>query len=145
MPKPFDLGDADPRTRLRRLPPDRTDALQAALSALGRAWDGAESAAFLLPLAEAGFTADLMRDFAERLPAGWPRDHREVYFDFRLGRWSRHLEPPTLAECLDEHVRTAGTPEEGLDYAKREWNAFLERQAGTGDLRGGDREPGGAG
>jgi len=127
MGKPFRLDESDPASRLRRLLPSQAEALESALRSLGKAWESPATAAFLLPFAEAGLSADVMRRLAERLPPGWPHDHRELYFDFRLDRWMRHLEPPTLAECLDEYVRTAPTPEEGLEYAKKEWEAFLAR------------------
>ena len=127
MGKPFRLDDSDPASRLRRLAPSQAEALEGVLRSLGKAWEGPEAAAFLLPFAEAGFSAALMGRLAEKLPSGWPFDHRELYFDFRLDRWMRHLEPPTLAECLDEYVRTAPSPAEGLEYAKRDWDAFLAR------------------
>ncbi len=127
MGKPFRLDDSDPAARLRRLSSPQAEALETALQSLGKAWEGPLAAAFLLPFAEAGFPAALMGRLAEKLPPGWPLDHRELYFDFRLDRWMRHLEPPTLAECLDEYVRTAASPEEGLEFAKREWEAFLAR------------------
>lgn len=127
MGKPFRLDESDPAARLRRLSPAQAVALEGALASLGKAWEGPIAAAFLLPLAEADFPASLMRRWAEKIPAGWPLDHRQMYFDLRLDRWIRHLEPPTLAECLDEYVRTAASPEEGLAYAKREWEAFLGR------------------
>jgi hypothetical protein len=127
MGKPFRLDESDPAARLRRLSPVQAGALEAALQSLGKAWEGPMAAAFLLPFAEADFPASLMRRWAEKIPAGWPLDHRVMYFDLRLDRWIRHLEPPTLAECLEEYVRTAASPEEGLAYAKREWEAFLSR------------------
>ena len=130
MGQPFRLEDSDHLVRLRRLSPPQPEALEGALRALGNGWDGPEAAAFLLPLAEAGIPAPVLIGLAEKLPAAWPRDHRQTYFDFRLARWMRHLEPPTLAECLDEYARTAETPEQGLAYARREWEAFLKRQGG---------------
>jgi hypothetical protein len=128
MGKPFRIGDTDPAHRLARLSPAQAEALESALRALGKDWDGPEAAAFLLPLAEAGFPAAVLRRLAEKIPPGWPRDHRETYFDFRLDRWMRILEPPTLAECLEEHLRNAASPEEGMAFVKREWEAFLKRQ-----------------
>jgi hypothetical protein len=133
MGKPFRLDDSDPTSRLRRLAPPQAEALESVLRSLGKEWDGPEAAAFLLPFAEAGFPAAVMGRLAEKLPPGWPRDHRESYFDFRLDRWMRLLEPPTLAQCLDEYVRTAASPSEGLEYVKREWEAFLLRWKNTAD------------
>lgn len=128
---PFRMDDSNPTVRLRRLSPSQAEALETVLRSLGKAWEGPAAAAFLLPLAEAGFPAALMGRLAEKLPPGWPTDHREVYFDFRLDRWMRILEPPALAECLDEYVRTAPSPAEGMDYVKREWTAFLARWEGA--------------
>jgi hypothetical protein len=128
MGKTFRLGDSDPAHRLARLTPGQAEALESALGALGKDWDGPAGAAFLLPLAEAGFPAAVMRRLAEKIPPGWPRDHREIYFDFRLDGWMRILEPPTLAECLEDYLRNAASPEEGMDFLKREWDAFLKRQ-----------------
>jgi hypothetical protein len=136
MGKPFRIGDSDPALRLARLGPAQAEALETALKTLGTAWDGPEAAFFLLPLAEAGFPSALMIRLAERLPPGWPRDHRETYFDFRLDRWMRILEPPTLADCLDEYMRNAPSPQEGMAYLKREWEGFLKRQAAGRDAQG---------
>lgn len=127
MDKPFRPQDYDVEARLRRLEPDQAQALESALRGLGQAGEAREMALFLLPLAEAGLAAAQMRRLAGKVPAGYPLDHREIYFDFRLDRWMRILEPPTLAECLDAYVSTAETPAEGLAYARREWAAFLKR------------------
>lgn len=136
MGKPFRMNDSDPAARLMRLSPSQAEALETVLGSLGKAWDGPEAAGFLLPFAEAGLSAEVMGRLAGKLPPGWPRDHRQAYFDFRLDRWMRILEPPTLAECLDEYVRTAASPEEGLGYAKREWEAFLARWKNAADKTG---------
>jgi hypothetical protein len=50
-----------------------------------------------------------------------------MYFDFRFDRWMRHLEPPTLAECLDEYMLTAPSREEGMEYVRKVWEEFLQR------------------
>jgi hypothetical protein len=128
MAKPFRLGDSDPALRLARLAPSQAEALESALQALGKDWDGPQSALFLLPLAEAGCPAALLIRLAGKIPPGWPRDHRETYFDFRLDRWMRILEPPTLAQCLDDYLRNAPSPQVGMAFLKREWGEFLKRQ-----------------
>jgi hypothetical protein len=127
MDKPFRPEDHDVEARLRRLEPARAAALEATLQGLGRAGEGPDMAYFLLPLAESGLDAPQMLRLARRIPEEYTLDHREIYFDFRLDRWMRILEPPTLAECLDSYVHTAPSPEEGLAYARREWEAFLKR------------------
>jgi hypothetical protein len=129
MGKPFRLGDSDPALRLARLSPAQAQALESALRALGKDWEGPEAAVFLLPLAEAGLPTSVLLHLAGKIPPGWPRDHRETYFDFRLDRWMRILEPPTLAECLEDYLRNATSPEAGMAYLRREWEAFLKREA----------------
>jgi hypothetical protein len=130
MDKPeFRLSDHDVESRLRGLPPKQAQALEQALEGMGKAGEGAEMAWFLLPLAEAGLDGALMARIAAKVPGGWPLDHREMFWDFRLDRWIRHLEPPTLPELLDELVRNAETPEQGMAYIRREWEAFLGRQS----------------
>lgn len=128
MGKPFRLDDSDPGLRLARLGTAQAEALESALQALGADWDGPESARFLLPLAEAGCPAAVLIRLAGKVPPGWPRDHRETYFDFRLDRWMRILEPLTLAECLEDYLRNAPSPAAGLAYLKQEWEGFLKRQ-----------------
>lgn len=131
MGKAFRLGDSDPAHRLARLEPMQAEALESALRELGKSWDGPEAAAFLLPLAEAGLPAAVMRRLAGKIPPGWPRDHREIYFDFRLDRWMRILEPPTLSECLEDYLANATSPEAGMAFLKGEWEAFLKRRGST--------------
>jgi hypothetical protein len=128
MGKPFRLDHSDPGLRLARLGTAQAEALESALKALGKDWEGPESAYFLLPLAEAGCPAAVLIRLAGKVPPGWPRDHRETYFDFRLDRWMRILEPLTLAECFEDYLRNAPSPGEGMAYLKREWEGFLKRQ-----------------
>jgi hypothetical protein len=134
MRKPFRLEDSDPSERLRRLTAAQAEALESALRSLGKDWEGPAAAAFLLPLAEAGCPAPLMRRLAAKFPPDWPRDHREAYFDFRLDRWMRILEPPTLAECMEEYVRSAESPEEGLAFVRREWERLAKRIGGSEEV-----------
>ena len=132
MPKPeFRLSEHDIEARLKRLPPEQAEALETALKSLGKAGESEPMAHFLLPMAETGLTAAQMRRLAEKVPPGLPLDHREMFYDFRLDRWIRHIEPPTLAECLDECVDHAESPAEGLAYAKRIWAEFLRRRGAS--------------
>lgn len=131
MEKPgFRLGDYNVEARLRNLASSQAEALEKALRVLGKAGGSAEMAHFLLPLAEGGLDADQMKRLASKVPAGWSLDHREMFWDFRLDRWIRHLEPPTFPELLDEIARNAETPEQAMAYLKKEWDAFLHRQGG---------------
>jgi|SRR5690606_2915004 len=130
--KGFRIGDHDVEARLARLDGVQAAALEGALSALagkvppGRG-DRNGLPHFLLPLAESGLTAGQMIGLAGKVPVGFPLDHRDIYFDFRLGRWMRHLEPPTLMACLEEYLGSAETPAEGLAYVQEEWRKFLLR------------------
>jgi hypothetical protein len=131
--KPFRINDHDVKSRLSRLAPDQAEALVAALEALGPKPEAGEREGlpgFLLPLAESGLSAAQMIRLAGLVPEAFPLDHREIYFDFRLGRWLRHLEPPTIAQCLDEYMEHAETPAAGLAYLRDQWQGFLRRYGG---------------
>lgn len=87
---------------------------------------------FLLPYAAFGMDSAQMLGLLEMLPAGSPLSHREMYYDFRLGRWQKHVEPPTLEECLEEYLASAPSREEGLDYLDKAFRAFRARHAAGG-------------
>jgi hypothetical protein len=137
---PLRLSEHDIESRLAQLSPAQAEALESALSAAGgSALDrvgGEDLPYFLLPLAEAGLSGIQIRTLMEKVPSGFPLDHREIYFDFRLGMWIRHLEPPTVSGILEEYLATAETPEQGLAYLKGEWRGFLRRHgfASEGDV-----------
>lgn len=129
----FHLPDHEPEARLARLHPTRLEALEKALSRLstsalmlGRTESDQDALPlFLLPMAEFGLTCEQMVRLAERMPAELPLDHRIAYFDFRLDIWIRHIEPPTIAECLEEYFGSADSPEQGMAYLREQWQAFL--------------------
>lgn len=127
----FRMSEHDIESRLAKLTPAQAEALESALSAAGGTASGRRGGedlpVFLLPLAEAGLSGTQMRSLLGKVPAGFPLDHREIYFDFRLGVWIRHIEPPTVSGILEEYLATAETPEQGLAYLKGEWRGFLER------------------
>lgn len=136
--KGFRIGDHHVEARLSRLSASQAGALETALAGLAKNPDrgqrGGEADGlphFLLPLAESGLSASQMIALAGKVPMDFPLDHRDIYFDFRLGRWMRHLEPPTLSECLEEYVGSAETQVEGLAYVKEEWRKFLARHPGA--------------
>lgn len=120
----FDLDGLRAEARIADLEPARRDALASALERAGHR-EGLRD--FLLPLAAAGLDAGQMLDLVGRVPAGWPLSHREMYYDFRLARWQKHVEPPTLPELLEEYLSSASTREEGLAYLRKEWKRFLAR------------------
>jgi hypothetical protein len=136
MDKPiFHLGDHEMSSRLAKLSHSQLVALESAISkqieieatqngpdALKRDWP-----VFLLPLAEFGLTDIQMLRLAEKVPKGFVIDHREIYFDFRLDRWIKHIEPPTLFECLEEYLASAESQADGMVYLEKEWQAFLHR------------------
>lgn len=123
----FDLDGLGPDARIAELEPAKRKALEAALEEAG-ARQGLRE--FLLPLAAAGLDADQMLDLLGRVPAGWPLSHREMYYDFRLARWQKHIEPPTLRDLLEEYLASASSKEEGLAYLRKEWARFLARNGG---------------
>jgi hypothetical protein len=89
----------------------------------------AQRLALLLPLAEFGLGAELIVKLMLAVPEGWPWDHREIYYDFRLGKWMRHIEPPTISQCLDEYFEHSESPESALAYLRDQWERFLRRHA----------------
>ncbi len=127
METPFRLSDHDPEARLQKLDASQAEALEKALEALGPAGEAREMALFLLPMAEAGLTAAQLHRLVTKIPAGYALDHREMFYDFRLDRWIKHLEPPSLAECLEEYLHNAETPAQGLAYVRKVWEDFLRR------------------
>jgi hypothetical protein len=82
---------------------------------------------FLLPMAEMGMTMQQMSALAQKVPDGWPFDHREIYFDFRLQRWMRILDAPTIDECLEDYVQHAPTQSEALSYLENRVEKFFSR------------------
>ena len=133
MEKPgFRMSDHEVESRLAKLSPGQAEALEQALAGLSSGVQGKGEnrdglPLFLLPMAEAGFTAAQIRALAEKVPQGFPFDHREIYFDMRLGRWIRHIEPPTVSEILDEYMESAGSPADGYAFLKAQWQGFLKR------------------
>ncbi len=131
----FHMSDHEPEARLARLSPAQAEALEQALSRLSdpdsppRKIASAKSGlpVFLLPLAEFGLTSAQLIRLADLVPADFPFDHRQIYFDFRLERWIKHIEPPTVSECLEEFLENSETPEQGMAYLEGQWNAFLRR------------------
>ncbi len=139
----FRLKDHDLEARLGRLALAQVQALESALSKMSGSVTTAnrepdhksELPFFLLPLAELGFSAEQMIQLAERVPADFPFDHRNIYFDFRLNMWIKHIEPPTVVECLEEYLENAESESQALAYLNQQWQAFLDRhpsQSGFG-------------
>jgi hypothetical protein len=124
----FDLEGLVAEARIAGLDPSRRHALESALEKAG-GFSG-PLREFLLPFAAAGLDAAQMLDLLGKVPPGWPLSHREMYYDFRLARWQKHLEPPTLADLLEEYLASAPSREEGLAYLKEEWRQFLVRHQG---------------
>lgn len=133
----FRMDDLAPEARKRKLDPKQGMALAKALEL---AWkspmrpvrtEDQEDAVrnFLLPFAEFGMDSAQMLGLLDKVPAEWPLSHRDMYYDFRLGRWQRHIEPPTLADCLVEYLENAPSRAEGLAYIRKEWDGFLKKHA----------------
>lgn len=132
-PPGFHLEDFSPQARRNQLSPAQARALNQALSALSTDPDAHSEAAspewpeFFLPLAESGLTAETMLRLAALVPTGWPLDHRLIYFDFRLGRWGKHLEPATFEECLEDYLEHSESPQQAIAFLRGRWDAFLKR------------------
>lgn len=129
--KAFRMEDQDPETRRTRLDPGRALSLSRALEQAADPSRPARPPAalrdFLLPFAEFGLDEARMLELLDKVPEGWPLSHREIYYDFRLARWQKHVEPPTIADSLDEYLENAPSREEGLAYLRRQWREFLRR------------------
>lgn len=129
--KAFRMDDLGPEARQSRLDPAKTLSLSRALEQAARlprpALPPAALRDFLLPFAEFGLDEARMLELLAKVPEAWPLSHREIYFDFRLARWQKHVEPPTIADSLDEYLEHAPSREEGLAYLRREWGEFLRR------------------
>lgn len=137
----FRMENLVPEARRSRLDHQQGEALSKALElaagVLGRAEaegrpgprvDEAALRDFLLPFAAFGLDPARMIALLGKVPEGWPLDHREMYYDFRLERWQKHLEPPSISGLLDEYADNAPTPEEGMAYLRRQWSEFLKRR-----------------
>lgn len=134
--KAFRMGDQEPEARRARLDPKAGMALAKALETAARKASGGRTPdesfedilrAFLFPFAEFGLDSAQMLGLLDKVPGGWALDHREIYYDFRLARWQKHIEPPALAECLDEYLENSPSREEGSAYVREEWTRFLAR------------------
>lgn len=74
-----------------------------------------------------GLNVGQMLEIARSLPLDWSMDHREVYFDFRLRRWMRLLEVPTLDECMEDYLRHAPSEEEAMAWMEGKIRDFFQR------------------
>ncbi len=88
-----------------------------------------EMTQFYLPLVELGLDFQQIRALSEKIPPHYPIDHRHIYFDFRLARWMRVLEPPTLRECLEDYLESAPAPKEAMDFIRGECRDFFSTHA----------------
>ncbi len=75
---------------------------------------GAE--AFIQPLIALGLGHEQIISLISKIPFGWQLDHKQMYYDFRLSRWIRHIEPDSLETSLRETLETAPTIEQGLEW-----------------------------
>ncbi len=82
---------------------------------------------FILPLIEFGLIEEQIVRLLKLLPKDFSLDHREIYFDFKLNRWIKHIEPPTISESLDEYLHNAESTEKGFAFLKKAWREFKAR------------------
>jgi hypothetical protein len=136
MDKPkFSLAEFNLEARMTRLSKEQEKAFEEILklclnpeSTLGKLHLKREAwLEFFLPLAEFGLSSDQMLGLAMRVPEGFPYDHRQIYYDFRLGNWIKHIEPPTISEILEEYLENSESTVQGMVYLKGQWRAFLDR------------------
>ncbi len=81
---------------------------------------------FLLPLLREGLNPKMALNLLESVPRDWPHDHREIYYDFRLRRWMRILEPPSLEACLREHLENSLTRRQAYGHILRSlWRSLF--------------------
>ncbi len=133
----FRLKDHDLEARLGRLAPAQVQALESALSKFSGSVttanrvtdDKSNLPLFLLPLAEFGLSAAQMIKLVEQVPGEFPFDHRSIYFDFRLNMWIKHIEPPTVMECLEEYLENSESESQALAYLNQQWQAFLDHHS----------------
>lgn len=132
--KEFRIDSHRLEARIGRLSAEQSEALERAITL----YDGGrlpkdndpiliDRLALILPLAEFGLGADLIVKLMLAVPEGWSWDHRQIYYDFRLGKWMKHIEPPTVSECLEEYYEHSESPESALDYLRDQWDRFLRR------------------
>ncbi len=80
---------------------------------------------FLFPMIKLGLAFEQIQDLCLKIPSAWPLDHREIYYDFRLERWMKHIEPLTLPECIREYIRNSINPEQAENYLRSEFAKAL--------------------
>ncbi|MBF0432786.1 MAG: hypothetical protein HQK83_15990 [Fibrobacteria bacterium] len=84
---------------------------------------------FVIPFLKAGLNAKQIVTLLYKIPEDWPWSHQDIYYDFRLERWIKHIEPLNLEDCIKEYLDNALSIEEGADYIKEMLNRlFKERK-----------------
>lgn len=72
-----------------------------------------QRALFVQKMLDAGLTLDQAQNLTAEVPGDFTKDHSEIYFDFGLKRWCRHLEPASFDQMLDDILQSAPSVEEG--------------------------------
>jgi len=133
--KPFQITDHKLDARLARLSLGQMGQLETVLTKLSEAdfilerpeKEREALPIFLLPLAEFGLTCDQMHKLIEKIPTDFILSHREIYFDYRMNRWIKHIEPLSILECMEDYFVNSESPDEALEYLKTQWQVFLKR------------------
>ena len=94
--------------------------------------EGREFANFILPFIKVGLSAEQIGDLLKKIPKDWSFDHREMYYDFRLARWIRHIEPKDLNATVQEYLVSAGSLEEGVLYVQKILADLSKKMGATG-------------
>ncbi len=71
---------------------------------------------FLTPFLLINIPRDAVKEICLKIPRDFFWDHREMYFDFRLARWIKHVEPSSLKECMEEYWENSESPLDALKY-----------------------------
>ncbi len=117
----FDMEAELYKNSSSNLPGDERDTLEQVKREWGGKFKGSEVDfdRFIIPFIKAGLTGSQIDTLLRKIPEGWELDHREMYFDFRLSRWIRHIEPKDLTETVREYLVNAGSLEEGALHVQK--------------------------
>jgi len=74
---------------------------------------------FILPFIKVGLTFAQVTDLLNKVPEDWGFDHKNMYYDFRLTRWIKHIDPKDLTDTVKDYLVNAHSLEEGVLYVQK--------------------------
>ena len=80
----------------------------------------------VLPYFQFGLNSVQVENLLEQIPLDWNWDHREMYFDFRIKKWIKHIEPPSLEDSMQEYLTHSNSQKEAVDYIQKTLKYLLE-------------------